>query len=196
MGIHSLLVLRLCRDEKGEIPLVKVVGTSNIEVRFGESYLLPVTDQPDFTAPLPPRGITPDIVVTRLGESDTIAIEVKGDIRFDPEKTLEQIKKYSKIFEVRLIIPKEQEKYGPYFRNEGFRVYLWKATRVWQCESCLESTHEKTRIKPRCSNQRCKSPHKLSLLDLIEIEIEDHDKPLEKPFKYHGKPDPPSPRLF
>lgn len=58
---------------------------------------LPAGDQPDFTAPLPPRGITPDIIVTTLGiPKRKIAIEVESDIDFDPEKALRQIKNIAK----------------------------------------------------------------------------------------------------
>ena len=185
MGIHSELILALCqRDEKGKLPLVKVVRTANIEVRFERSRYLPATDQPDFTAPLPPRGITPDIIVTTLGiPKRKIAIEVKSDINFEPEKTLRQIKKYSVIFETKLIIPKEQKKYAPYFKNEGFRVYLWRATRIWECMKCGRKTYEKTSIKPRCSNAQCRASRSLRLAGLKEIELDEYLKPLQKPFK-------------
>jgi len=179
------LILALCqRDEKGNIPLVKVVGTMNIEVQFEESLYLPARDQPDFTAPLPPRGVTPDIIVTTLAvPKQKIAIEVESDIDFDPEKTLRQIKKYSEIFETRLIMPKEQEKFAPYFKNEGFRVYLWTATRIWECMKCGQKTYEKTSIKPRCSNTQCHASQSLRLAGLKEIELDEYVKPLQKPFK-------------
>ena len=185
MGIHSELILALCqRDEKGQIPLIKVVGTANIEVRFEESLYLPARDQPDFTAPLPPRGITPDIIVTTLGiPKRKIAIEVESDIDFDAGKTLRQIKKYSEIFETKLIIPKEQEKYAPYFKNEGFRVYLWTATRIWECMKCGQKTYEKTSFKPRCSNKQCHASRSLRLAGLKEIEIDEYLKLLQKPIK-------------
>lgn len=185
MGIHSELILALCqRDEKGQLPLVKVVGTANIEVRFERSMYLPARDRPDFTAPLPPRGITPDIIVTTLGiPKRKIAVEVKGDIDFEPEKTLRQIKKYSVMFETKLIIPEEQEKYAPYFKNEGFRVYLWRATRIWECMKCGRQTYEKTSIKPRCSNTQCHASRSLRLAGLKEIELDEYLKPLQKPLK-------------
>lgn len=185
MGIHSELILALCqRDEKGNIPLVKVVRTANIEVRFEESTYLPARDQPDFTAPLPPRGITPDIIVTTLGiPKRKIAIEVESDIDFDVGKTLRQIKKYSEVFETKLIIPKEQEKYAPIFKNEGFPVYLWRATRIWECMKCGQKTYEKTSIKPRCSNTQCHASRSLWLAGLKEIELEEYSKLLQRPFK-------------
>jgi ribosomal protein L37AE/L43A len=185
MDIHSELILALCqRDEKGEIPLVKIVGTANMEVRFEESMYLPAGNQPDYTAPLPPRGITPDIIVTILGTPKRkIAIEVESNIDFDVGKTLRQIKKYSRIFETKLIMPKEQEKYAPIFNNEGFRVYLWTATRIWECMKCGQKTYERTSIKPKCSNTKCAKTRTLRSIGLKEIELEEYSKLLQSPFK-------------
>lgn len=188
MGIHSELVLALCqRDEKGNIPLVKVVRTTNIEVQFEESMYLPAGGQPDYTAPLPPVGITPDIIVRTLGiPRRKIAIEVESGIDFDLGKTLRQLKKYRKMFkETKLIIPKKQEKFAPIFRNEGFPVYLWTATRIWECMKCSQKTYAKTNFKPHCSNTHCNKTRPLKLVGLKEIELEEYTKPLQKPFKNH-----------
>jgi len=124
--------------------------------------------------------------VTTLGiPKRKIAIEVESDIDFDVGKTLRQIKKYSKIFETKLIMPKEQEKYAPIFKNEGFCVYLWVATRIWECMKCGQKTYERINITPKCSNTQCAKTRTLRLVGLKEIELEEYSKPLQRPFKDH-----------
>jgi len=186
MGIHAELIRALFEpDVSGDIPIVKIVGTLNIDVRFEESFYLPQKGRPDFTAPPPPRGITPDIIVTKMDKhKQKIAIELEGDIDFDAGKTMRQIKKYSEMFETRLVIPKKQEKYAPYFRNEGFRVWLWTARRIWKCE-CGEQTYSETSIKPRCSG--CNKIRPLRLDAVIIINLDEDIKLLKKPFRYHPR---------
>lgn len=185
MGIHDELISTLCQeDEQGNIPIVKIVGTLNIDIRFEVSMYLPVRGRPQFTAPLPPRGITPDIIVTKKDDPENqIVIEVKGDIKFDAGQTLRQIKKYSEKFDTRLIIPWEQERFVPYFKNEGFQVYLWKAKRKWICDNCDHITYEIKRIRPRCS--KCGKTQPLRLAGLVEMELNEALSSLQKPLRYH-----------
>ena len=160
MGIHDEIILALTQpDENGEVPLYRIVGTKRIEYHLESSTYLPATGQPDYTAPLSPRGITPDIVVEFKDKTRyPIAIEVETDINFNFGRSLRQINKYQRRFEeVKVIIPKEYERFVPLYKNEGFRVYLWETTRIWECMRCGEITDEKRPIRPKCSAKDCNS---------------------------------------
>lgn len=187
MGLHYDLILALFSQSKGEVPITSIVGVGmgRINVEFEALRYLPTRDQPDYTAPLPPKGMAPNLIVTVLGkEKKRFAIELETGIPFvDVGKTLRQVKKYKELFQVVvLIMPKEAERYVPVFKNEGIRVYLWTATREYQCVKCKKLTFNATSIKPRCSE--CNSSERaLRYLGIKDAKFEEYTKPLPKPFK-------------
>ena len=187
MGLHYDLILALLSQSNGEVPITGIVGfgLGRIEVEFEPSRYLPVRDQPDYTASFPPKGVTPDLIVTVLGkEKKRFAIELEIGIPFvDVGKTLRQVKKYKELFQVVvLIMPKEAESYAPIFKNEGIRVHLWTATREYQCMKCKKHTFDVTSIKPRCSG--CNSSERaLRYFGIKDTKFEEYTKPLPKPFK-------------
>lgn len=187
MGLHHDLILALFTQSKGEVPITNIVGVGlgRIEVEFEQSRYLPARDRPDYTAPLPPKGVTPDLIVTVLGkEKKRFVIELEIGIPFvDVGKTLRQVKKYTELFQVVvLIMPKEAERYAPVFKNEGIRIHLWTATREYQCVKCKKHTLDSTSIKPHCSE--CKATERaLRYLGIKNAKFEEYTKPLPRPFK-------------
>jgi len=113
--------------------------------------------------------MTPDIVVTNLISGVTTAIEIENDIQWDFGKSLRQIKTYRKntsnFQKVVIIIPKKYERFARYYKSEGFEVYLWEATRLWQCMKCDTKIPSKKTGKPKCTKQNCKSTE-LALMGL------------------------------
>ena len=134
MTIHDELVLALTQpNEKGDVPIHRMVGSNEIEYRIEESVYLEPGEQPDYSAPLPPQGITPDITVTlrTFPAEAKVLIEVETDMDLDFGMSLQQVKRYKKKYPgVIVVIPKEYERFVPLYKNEGFRVYLWRATRI------------------------------------------------------------------
>lgn len=181
------MVLALLSRSNGDVPITRIVGVGmgRIDVEFEALRYLPAQDQPDYTAPLPPKGVAPDLIVTILGkEKKRFAIELETGIPFvDVGKTLRQVKKYTKLFQVVvLIMPEEAGRYAPIFKNEGIRVYLWTATREYQCMKCKKHTLDATSIKPRCS--KCDaSDRALRYSGIKDTKFEEYKKPLPRPFK-------------
>jgi hypothetical protein len=161
MTIHDELILALTQpNEKGDVPIYKMVGRNNAPFRIEESAFLSQGDRPDYTAPLPPQGITPDIIV-RVRTSpveEWVAIEVETDKDFDFGESLRQVKKYRGKYGVIVVIPMEYERFVPLYKNEGLRVYLWKATRILECMACGKLSYVDKPIEPKCSAKGCKSP--------------------------------------
>jgi hypothetical protein len=94
---------------------------------------------------------TPDGGLVVADTQKQIAIELETDINWDFGESLRQVKKYRKKFKTLVIIPKAYERFAPLYINEGFRVYLWKATRKWQCMRCGKTTYTKRTLKPQCN---------------------------------------------
>ena len=160
MTIHDELVLALTRpNEKGDVPIVGIVGTSAIRYRIEESTYLTPGDQPDFTAPLSPQPIVPDITIWRKDErKPSYAIEVETDIDFDFGASLRQVKRYRKDFPTAVVvIAKEYERFVLLYKNEGFRVCVWRATRVWECMRCGNWTTGEGPVPPKCTVKDCGS---------------------------------------
>lgn len=161
MTIHDELILALTQpNEKGDVPIYKMVGVSNAQYRIEESaYFLPSRDHPNGSAPFPPRGITPDIIVRArtFPVEEWAAIEVETDMDFDFGRSLQQVKKYKGKYGVIVVIPKEYERFVPLYKNEGFRVYLWRAIRIWECMQCGHPSYVEKPIKPKCSAKGCNS---------------------------------------
>ncbi|GAH88678.1 unnamed protein product [marine sediment metagenome] len=120
--------------------------------------------------------MTPDITVTLPKEGGKpIAIEVENDIQWDFGASLRQVKKYQQKFDTRIIIPEVYKRFAPLYKNEGFRVYLWKAKRKWQCKKCGKITPNESRVSPKCTTENCKNKnqHLFDLVGLKDAEIEE-----------------------
>jgi len=160
MTIHDELILALTQpNEKGDVPIYKMAGVNGVPFRIEESTFLSQGEQPDFTAPLPPQGITPDIVIRArtFPVERWVAIEVETDMDFDFGRSLQQVKKYKGKYGVIVVIPKEYERFVPLYKNEGFEVYLWRAIRIWECMQCGHPSYVEKPIRPKCSAKGCDS---------------------------------------
>ena len=172
MKIHDALVYELVKptghgEPTGEI--IRIIGSKKIKYQLEETE----TFQRRATHSLETiiDYMTPDIVVTRLrpspGEAPKAVIEVETDVDFDFAKSLRQVKKYRRIApDVRVVIPKEYEKFASLYANEGFRVWLWKATRKYECLRCGNVTTIEGPYKPKCG--KCEKYTKHRLIDLAD----------------------------
>jgi hypothetical protein len=176
LKLHDLLVYELIKPTKsreatGEIK--KIVGSGKIRWKLEETKDFHKRAQ--YSLETVSEYMTPDIIVTKLkpaaGEASTVIIEVETDEAFDFAQSLRQIKKYRRISpDVRVVIPKEYEKFAPLYANEGFRVWFWKAKRVIECLRCRNQTDVEGPYEPKCSGCGNKST-KHRLIDLKDIEF-------------------------
>ncbi len=172
MTIDDELLIELIKpNRKGRVGngalIIKIVGTKNIEYQL-EHPLDYQTRDDAYNRRW--SVMTPDITVTppQKGEKQ-IAIEVENDIQWDFGASLRQVKKYQQKFDTRIIIPEEYKRFAPLYKNEGFRVYLWKAKRKWQCQKCETITLNESRVPPKCSNEECNNKSQ-NLFDLVGLE--------------------------
>lgn len=101
--------------------------------------------------------MSPDIVIHSVSPSKTIAIELENDVNWDFGHSLRQIRKYKRnraFQEVIVIIPKKYERFAILYANQGFRVYLWKATRLWECNACEQIIEGNKATK--CKTAHCR----------------------------------------
>lgn len=183
MTIDDELILELIKPNRlGEITkeslIAKVVGTSKAKYEL-ETRIGIWGDWEQLTGK--PLEMTPDIIITRLLENSQVAIELENDIQWDFANSLRQIKKYNEKFEdVRVIIPEDYRRFAPLYKNEGFRVYLWKAKRKWQCLRCGTITEKEGKIQPKCKNVKCKnkSRNEFTLVGLKDVDIEEYERSL------------------
>lgn len=149
--------------------IINLAGSDHIECKLEETYSMrnPYNPHAEFTGDY--VKMTPDIVVTNLDTDVTTAIEIENDIQWDFGKSLRQIKMYRKntsnFQNVVIIIPKKYERFARYYKTEGFEVWLWEATRLWECMKCDTKIPSKRTGKPKCTNQDCKSTE-LALMGL------------------------------
>ena len=155
MTIHDELVRELIKlREWGKTTgyIIKIVGSARIKYTLEELFYWRGHYQQVMNTYV---KMTPDVVVTNLSSGKTIAIELESDVKWDFAHSLRQIKKYrrnSKEFQdVVVIIPKRYERFAMLYEKEGFRVYLWKAARVWECR-CGNRVEDERTVKPRCSS--------------------------------------------
>jgi hypothetical protein len=184
MTIDDELILELIKPNKfGEVGegalLVKVVGTRNLHYSLEQ----PTTQLTDIKTTIEleyalTHIITPDItVILPKEEQKEIAIELENDVHWDFGESLRQIKKYKNRFkDVRVIIPEEYRRFAPLYKNESFRVFLWKAKRRWQCLRCGTETIKEGPVTPKCSNPKCNSnnPNEFRLIGLKDADVEEY----------------------
>jgi hypothetical protein len=182
--IDDELLLEIIKPNKlGEVEgglIIKIVGTKNIEYFLEESFLC--LKKYEFTIGTGVHSkfeeviVCPDIVVTIPAEKSQIAIELENDVQWDFGSSLRQIKKYQERFrDTRIIIPDEYKRFAPLYKNEEFRVYLWKAKRIWQCLRCGTETLKEGPVAPKCSNSKCdnKNQSEFRLIGLKDTTIEE-----------------------
>jgi len=179
LKIHDALIVELIKpDRNGEATgdIIKIVGGSEITYQLEELVYWRGHYQRMMGTFI---EMSPDILVTRLrpasGEMAQVAIELETDADFDFGKSLRQIKNYkSKFADVRVIIPagKEYERFAPLYKNEGFRVWLWKAIRVWQCLRCENVTEKEGAIQPKCN--KCNKYTEHELIELKDIKFDEY----------------------
>lgn len=201
MTIDDELLLELIRpDSKGKITeaglIVAITGKKEIVYKLEQSTSYTRNYGTEQDPEIEVIKITPDITIWRKTEKDWktvlkgamkemvvgaevgIAIELENDIQWDFQCSLQQIKKYKRKFkDTRIIIPDDFKRFAPLYRNEGFRVYLWKAKRRWQCLRCGTETTKEGTVSPICSNNKCQnhSQNEFSLVGLADISIEEFE---------------------
>lgn len=178
MTIHDELILELIKPDKSGKPtgdIIKIVGKSDIKYYVEQMQNWFEVDQRKHTASGMYEDISkqvtiiPDIVV-RIANKET-AIELENDIQWDFASSLRQVTKYLTVIkDVVVIIPKEYERFATLYKNEGFRVWLWKATRIWACMRCGSIKEEERTVQPRCSE--CKSTEQ-RLKGLKDVKFEE-----------------------
>jgi len=205
MTIDDELLLELVRpDARGRVRkealIVSIIGTKEIQYKLEESTYYTESYGTGEDQKIEFVGITPDITVKIkpkrgvkeafkkmvtemvMGPEVGVALELENDIQWDFQDSLRQIKKYKKKFEdTRIIIPEEYKRFAPLYKNEGFRVYLWKAIRRWQCLRCGTVTGKEGPIQPKCKNKECqnKSRDEFRLIGLKDTEIEEYKYSLD-----------------
>jgi translation initiation factor IF-1 len=170
MTIHDELILRLIEpDKSGKATgyITEIVGSKDIRYTLEDTFWW--------------RGhyegimktfvrMSPDIVVHSISPSKTIAVELESDKDWDFGHSLRQIRKYkrnSDFQEVVVVIPKKYERFAILYSNQGFKVYLWKATRLWECDKCGEGPSDNRPTK--CKTVNCKG--ELELKGIKDVEF-------------------------
>lgn len=159
MTIHDELVLELIKPGKDGKPagyIVSIVGTSRIRCEVEQLVRI--------STGITLEEMDPDIIVDLMGHDEATterrtAVEVESDIQWDFMRSLRQVKRYrdSRLFQdVVVVIPEEYERFAVLYGNEGFKVHLWKATRIWECMQCGNIVFEqRPLINPRCLRKSC-----------------------------------------
>ena len=178
MTIDDELLLALT-EKKDQAPsfLEKMVKSDTISYQLEEELFTQL-----------PSGQTidmiPDVVVTinpsAIPERQVrVIIELENDYDWDFQSSLRQIKKYKNYFyrgaqfrrEFIAIIPKSYERFVRLYRNEVIPVWLWSATRVWECMRCGKIIENDKIIKPKCTEKKCGS-NEVGLKGIINVIFE------------------------
>jgi len=179
MTIHDELIIELIKPNRyGEVGdealIVKVVGNKNIKYSLEEPQDYQTRDD---SVNRRWSIMTPDIMVTIPIEQKQIAIELENDINWDFGESLRQVKKYQQKFSTRVIIPEKYKRFAPLYKNEGIRVWLWKAKRKWQCLRCETINVNESPIPSKCrgkdsEGKKCSNKNR-NEFDLVGLEDTD-----------------------
>lgn len=164
-------------------PITKILGKKEIVYKIDKSTSYTQKIGSGNNKELDIVKITPDILVKVSGSNNSenessanqksekyVAIEIENDVHWDFKKSLRKLKRYKARFpDTRVIIPKEYQRFAPFYLNEGIQVYLWEAKRKWQCLKCETETISKRLIAPKCPKPKCKS-HKQNEFKLVGLE--------------------------
>jgi len=184
MTVDDELILEIIKPSRlGEVGtgalIVKIVGSRNIDYRLEEKVSELTVDEIKTTFELEyaaSHHISPDIIVTLLREQrKQVAIELENDLHWDFGESLRQVKRYQVRFQdVRVIVPEEYKRFAPLYKHEGFRVYLWKAKRRWQCLRCGSEAIKEGPVTPKCQKCSNNSPNDFRLIGLKDADIEEY----------------------
>jgi hypothetical protein len=123
--------------------------------------------------------MSPDITVVTSVKKRKVAIEIENDLKWDFMESMKQVKNYKNKMETIIIIPNIYSRFAPLYENEGIRVYLWKATRIWQCMKCGIEKDKEGPVAPivppnnECTNLK---HHDFSLVGLKDANFEEFKK--------------------
>ena len=85
------------------------------------------------------------------------------------------MKKYKgKFNDTRIIIPEQYKRFAPLYKNEGFRVWIWKAKRKWQCLRCGIINEKEGLVPPKCKKCNNKSRIEFRLVGLKNADVEEY----------------------
>ncbi|MBY9013802.1 MAG: hypothetical protein KGD70_15625 [Candidatus Lokiarchaeota archaeon] len=155
-----------------DAPIIDIVGKKKIAYKIEKSTAYTQKLGTGKNIELDIVKITPDILVKINSENSNvetngglaqnpeqyIALEIENDVQWDFKKSLRQLKKIKCRFpDTRVLIPKEYERFAPFYVNEGIRVYIWDAKRIWKCMKCGTDTEKRGLITPMCSKPKCKN---------------------------------------
>jgi hypothetical protein len=182
MTIDDELILELIKPNKfGEVGdnafIIKIVGSKNISYKLEEPMLFSKLQTTTFA----PMGIKveeyagiPDIFVELTKTKQKFVIELENDIHWDFQDSLRQVKKYKlEIENTIIIIPKEYQRFAPLYKNEGIRVFLWEAKRVWQCFQCKTNQENEGQIAYQCLKCKNKNQNDFRLIGLKDTKIDE-----------------------
>ena len=155
MTIDDELLLELIKpDSSGKIgdnaPILNIIGEKEIVYTLEESTIRTAIYGSRNANTVDVVKMTPDIVLAKRERTSSsgvryenfpndiitlygqnIAIEIENDIQWDFQDSLKQLKKYKLNFpDTRVIIPADYIRFAPLYKNEGFRVYLWKTEQI------------------------------------------------------------------
>jgi|WetSurMetagenome_2_1015567.scaffolds.fasta_scaffold51131_2 hypothetical protein len=156
MTIHDEIILKLIDPDKtGKATgyITQIVGSTNLTYNLEELYWYQGHYEKILNKFV---RMSPDIFVHDNDKSKNIAIELENDEHWDFGHSLRQVRKYrkSKDFdEVVVIIPKKYERFAILYAKHSFRVYLWKATRVFGCNVCGQV--QKIMPSKKCIDKDC-----------------------------------------
>jgi hypothetical protein len=79
-------------------------------------------------------------------------MSARADIRFDFDKSMRQIRKYQEKYRIIAIIPKDYERIGLLNKGQKIDIYLWSATRLWECLRCGHRFEFTSPNVPKCQD--------------------------------------------
>ncbi len=190
MTIDDELLLEIfkpdCYGNLGKDALIiQLIGSGDIKFTLEESHSRRIAKTGEVIK------MTPDILVTKLNPTQMVAIELENDFDWDFQKSLRELKKYRlKFGDVRIIIPREYERFASLYCHENFQVYLWSAKRKWRCLCCgFINVRENRFINFKCEGKLekgklCENGRQdmFELVGLEDTRIEQY-KPEEKGLK-------------
>jgi hypothetical protein len=176
MTIHDEIILKLIEPDKtGKATgyVTTIVGSKNISYKLEDIFWYCGHYEKILGTMV---RMSPDIFVHNLGTSKTTAIELENDDHWDFGHSLRQVRKYRRnndFHEVVVVIPKNYERFAILYVTQGFRVYLWKATRVYECKICGKGQNENNPTK--CLTDKCKG--ELELVGVKDVEFTPFETP-------------------
>ena len=160
MTIHSELIYEITREEN----LIKIAFERPSSFRLMPLDFKLIHERSKHWIPM-----SPDVLIN-LRNAKSLAVEMESDIKYDFDSSMRQIIKYLKNYDkVTVVIPRFYRKFAELYQNEGVRVFLWNAKRVWHCMDCEEETIDPRTIKPKC--EHC-GETQLRLKGLTDFELE------------------------